>query len=51
MPYLWTTLHIKNMETSVQFYTIISPNPMMKFFYATDPDGLKVQFVQDLRKK
>ena len=25
--------------------TIYSPQPQVKFFYATDPDGLKVQFI------
>jgi lactoylglutathione lyase len=25
------------------------PNPFVKFFYIQDPDGLKIQFVQQLR--
>ncbi|MCK8058931.1 MULTISPECIES: VOC family protein [unclassified Fusibacter] len=25
------------------------PNPMMRFFYVKDPDGFKVQFVEDRR--
>jgi lactoylglutathione lyase len=26
------------------------PNPMIKFFYVLDPDGLKVQFVENIAK-
>ena len=26
------------------------PNPMIKFIYVLDPDGLKVQFVENIRK-
>ena len=29
---------------------MISPNPSLKFFYAKDPDGVNVQFVQDMRR-
>jgi lactoylglutathione lyase len=28
---------------------IVSPNPAMRFFYASDPDGYRVQFIEDLR--
>lgn len=28
---------------------IIAPNPMMRFFYVKDPDGFRVQFIEDLR--
>ena len=27
---------------------IIQPNPHVRFFYALDPDGFRVQFVEDL---
>lgn len=33
-------------------YTVgdmVMPNPMLKFFIVKDPDGVNVQFVQDLR--
>lgn len=26
-----------------------SPNPSMKFFYILDPDGLKIQFVENIK--
>lgn len=122
MGYLWTTIHVKNMETSIKFYQevvglevrrrfslspnselvflgvgeteielmynkgeslpgnyeglsigfstddanklrdsliengvtvtdIESPNPSLQFFVAKDPDGVNVQFVEDLRKR
>ncbi len=28
---------------------MISPNPNLQFFYVKDPDGLNIQFVEDLR--
>lgn len=28
---------------------IFSPNPNIQFFYATDPDGVKIQFIQNLK--
>lgn len=121
MSYLWTTIHVKNIEASIKFYQevvglelrrrfslspnseivflgvgeteielmynegeqlpgnyegfsigfstedanklresliasgatvtgMISPNPSLQFFMVKDPDGVNVQFVEDMRK-
>lgn len=44
---LRTTLSEKGLKVS----PMISPNPNLQFFYAKDPDGVNVQFVEDLRKE
>lgn len=36
-------------EGFIQQSEIISPNPVMRFFYVKDPDGFSVQFVEDNR--
>jgi len=39
----------------IQNITVLSgphqPNPMIKFIYVLDPDGLKVQFVENIKKE
>lgn len=42
----------KMIELKSQGYEVsdmISPNPNLQFFYVKDPDGLNIQFVEDLR--
>ncbi len=59
MTFCWTTVNVNDMEKSLHFYqTVIglpvqagpfSPNPSIKFLYVLDPDGLKIQFVENVR--
>lgn len=37
-------------EKHMRVSDMISPNPNLQFFYVKDPDGVSVQFVEDLRK-
>lgn len=42
--------HREKLEASgVKVSEMMMPNPTLKFFYAKDPDGVNVQFVEDLR--
>ena len=40
-----TDLKLKGYDVS----EMMSPNPNLQYFYVKDPDGLNIQFVEDLR--
>ena len=42
-------LKLKLSEAGYKVSDMVMPNPMLKFFIVKDPDGVNVQFVQDLR--
>lgn len=44
------TLRSELIEKGLNVSEMVSPNPNLQFFYAKDPDGISVQFVEDLRK-
>ena len=45
-----TALREELLEKGEKVSPMISPNPSLQFFYTKDPDGINVQFVEDLRK-
>lgn len=45
MKFCWCTITVDNMEDSSKFY---QPNPHVKFFYVKDPNGVAIQFVENM---
>jgi hypothetical protein len=48
MKFTWVTINVRNMEdTGIPFQGPFSPIPSVSFIYVDDPNGVKVQFLQD----